>query len=56
MSTSYGYKVYTKWLEIINPLAMHESQAHMCRIERSSSLVTRARLYLVWPTFTRIIA
>jgi len=47
MSMTYGYKVYTKLLEIIDPLQMVESQAHICGIERSSPLFIHARSSLV---------
>jgi len=55
MSMTYGFKVYAKWLAMIYPLEVSESQAHICNIERSSSLLTHAQLSLIWPLFMRNI-
>ena len=55
MSMTYGFKVYTKWLEIIYTLEMVESEAHICKIEQSSSLLTYAKYSVVWPLFLRNI-
>jgi len=56
MSVTHGFKVYTKWLDIIYPLQMPESQAHISRIERPSSVLTHVKLSLVWTFFLRNIA